>query len=106
MKILRQGDVLLVRVKALPTAATEVAADRGRIILAHGEATGHAHAIVVDRERPQARLWSAEAERFLHAVEASVLTHEEHAPVEIDPGVYRVVIQTEYTPQELRRVQD
>lgn len=43
--ILRQGDVLLTPVKSLPQGCTEVPLDKGRIVLAYGEVTGHAHAI-------------------------------------------------------------
>lgn len=70
----RQGDVLLVRVeddvKARPHRG--VARDAGRIVLAYGEATGHAHAIA----DPDAELIELETgERFLldsgaHAVQA------------------------------------
>ena len=43
--MVRQGDVLLVPVDAIPEAAKPVARDHGRVVLAYGEATGHAHAI-------------------------------------------------------------
>lgn len=42
---IRQGDVLLKPVAELPKDCTEVPLDRGRIVLAYGEVTGHAHAI-------------------------------------------------------------
>jgi hypothetical protein len=42
---LRQGDVLLQQVAALPANCTEIAPDGNRIVLAYGESTGHAHAI-------------------------------------------------------------
>ena len=40
----RQGDVLIERIKKLPAKLTTQAPDKGRIVLAHGEVTGHAHA--------------------------------------------------------------
>ena len=40
----RQGDVLLAPIPALPVDAVSVPR-KGRIVLAEGEATGHAHAI-------------------------------------------------------------
>jgi ribosomal protein L18E len=100
--ILRQGDVLLVKVAALPKAVEETT--KGDIILAHGEVTGHAHRIKAPAMT--AKLWSAGAERFLQAMETVALTHEEHATITIEPGIYRVVIQTEYSPEELRNVAD
>ncbi len=44
----RQGDVFLERigdVDALPEGLNSVKRDQGRIVLAYGELTGHAHAI-------------------------------------------------------------
>ncbi len=43
--IIRQGDVLLVPISAIPPGCTDVALEGGRIVLMHGEVTGHAHAI-------------------------------------------------------------
>lgn len=45
----RQGDVLLVRIDNDDTEGyVEVPRDAGRVVLAYGEATGHAHAIYDD----------------------------------------------------------
>lgn len=102
MRIYRQGDVLIVQVKSIPAQAIASVSDED-IILAHGEVTGHAHRI---KDITKAKLWSAGAERFLQTMEVVALMHEEHSTVQIKPGNYRVVIQTEYTPKELRHVQD
>ena len=102
MKIYRQGDVLIVEVKSVPKAA-KLRTDKGDIILAHGEVTGHAHRIA---ETPSAKLWSADAERFLQVLETVSLKHEEHSTISLPPGSYQVVIQQQYTPGELRNVQD
>lgn len=106
MKVLRQGDVLIVQVAKLPDSVTEVPTEKGRVILAHGEVTGHAHAIAVTKKAPCAKLWSANAERFLQVMESTSLKHEEHSPINLDPGIYHIAIQTEYTPEELRNVAD
>lgn len=100
----RQGDVLVEQVDAIPGEAEEVAREGGRIVLAHGEATGHAHAIA----SPHAALLAKGAERFLRVVgpEPVALDHEEHRRIELPPGLYRVVRQREYTPTELRQVAD
>ena len=101
MRQYRQGDVLMVQTK-LPAGAK--AADKpGDVILAYGEVTGHAHRI---KERDKVRMWDAGAERFLQVLEDTALTHEEHAPVMLHPGVYRLPQQVEYTPAEIRRVAD
>lgn len=93
----RQGDVLLIRVegevKTLPHRS--VARDEGRIVLAYGEATGHAHAIA----DADAELFELETgERFLVTSRGVSLRHEEHDTVELPAGAYRVVRQREYVP--------
>ena len=107
----RQGDVFLERVEALPNAElTEVKA-KGRLVLAYGEVTGHAHAIYPDAGVLPAKLWDAGAERFLQVMERTTLQHEEHGAIPLDAGVYRVSkfgagTQREYSPEEIRSVAD
>lgn len=107
--IFRQGDVLLVQVSALPQGAKDTTPD-DRIVLAYGEATGHAHAIhePITKRAPKgkARLWDAGAERFLQVVAQTALKHEEHSAITLPPGVYKVVQQREYSPEEIRTVAD
>lgn len=123
---IRQGDVLLKPVASLPAGLTTVPLDKGRIVLAYGEVTGHAHAIsdhgqvtrgigpaaaaeIVDATiaRIKARLWQGQnGERYLEVTEPVSLTHEEHTAHTIPPGIYQVPAQVEYTPAELRRVAD
>ena len=129
MKLIRQGDVLLTPVATLPKGCIEIPNDNGRIVLAYGEVTGHAHAIadhrtaagglrdqqraeemaeaLIARTRTKARLLQApNGERFLEVTEAVTLKHEEHSAHEIPPGFYKLPIQVEYAPAELRRVED
>ncbi len=89
----RQGDVLLVAVDGLPAAARK-RPRRGRIILATGEATGHAHAIV----EPDAEEFRVGGERFVLVRSRAQLIHEEHTPIDVPAGTYRVVIQREFDP--------
>jgi len=98
----RQGDVLLVQVDSLPPDAGLEDKSSSDIVLAYGEVTGHAH--VVDASA--ASLYNSQGEHFLEVVAATALSHQEHASIVLEPGVYRVVRQREYTPQETRRVQD
>ena len=90
---LRQGDVLLVEVPSIPKAARQEHR-AGRIVLAEGEATGHAHAI----HDPDARTFWHGDERFLLTRSRAQLVHEEHAPIDIPPGSWRIVQQREYVP--------
>jgi hypothetical protein len=95
-KMLRQGDVLLIPAPAEVVTArhAEVPRKNGVIVLAEGEATGHAHAI----HEPHARLLESEgaADRVLVAEGPCVLVHEEHDAIPIAEGVYVVRRQREY----------
>lgn len=102
--IYRQGDVLIERVANRRDVGDIVAREQGRIVLAHGEATGHAHAIDdVDATLYEAPTTKA---RHLRVVRPTALLHEEHSPIELPPGLYRVRRQREYHPDELRTVAD
>lgn len=98
MNPIRQGDVYLIPA-SIPEGTTEVPRDRGRVILAYGEVTGHAHAIVSE----DAILSAADNARFLRIVGGATLTHEEHGAIAIAPGEYRVVIGREWTDQMAAR---
>jgi hypothetical protein len=100
----RQGDVLLIRQEHLPDGAKELQREPSRIVLAYGEATGHAHVVSAELSRAFAL---ADGTRFIQTKEGASLTHEEHAPIDMAPGVYRVVLQREYTNiAEVRYVRD
>lgn len=93
--IARQGDVLLVRVPTMPTGTREVPRDdAGRVVLALGEVTGHAHAI----RDPDATLYELTdvEHRFLEITREVTLTHEEHDAITLAPGTYEVRRQREY----------
>lgn len=98
----RQGDVLIERVKTIPQAAVRQKA-KDRIILAHGEVTGHHHSIDADA----ADWWkTADDEQYVQVKEPTKLTHQEHSEIALDPGVYRVKRQREYSPEAIRNVAD
>lgn len=105
----RQGDVFIRRVEELPADAQEVEG----LVLARGEVTGHAH-----RLKPQKGLTRYERDEILDGVSTRIqylvnatkkgvtLLHEEHGPVVIPPGIFRVRIQREYIPAGYRQVAD
>lgn len=100
MKILEQGDVLLFA-ENIPNSAKERLATN---VLMHGEHTGHAHRLDRDNhllsddaELPQMIDRKFEVLRdpksnvvYLRMYVATPLRHEEHAPITIPPGDYRV----------------
>ena len=91
----RQGDVLLLKVDSLPENTSAGETDQGRIVLAYGEATGHAHAISTEH----AQIYVSGSERYIVTSAGAMLVHEEHATIALKPGVYRVVQQREYVPR-------
>ena len=105
--IVRQGDVLLRRVhKAGLAGMKKIDRDQGRIVLAYGEVTGHAHAI----DSPLADLFE-ERDGVLYlrvspGDQPVTLAHEEHAPIILQPGTYEVIRQREYDPVRDRYVMD
>jgi hypothetical protein len=76
--------------------------------LAYGEATGHAHKIFGDPEDFELRECPKTKTRHLKVVRDVCLKHQEHNPVILPPGAYRIGIQREYDPFEklIRRVAD
>lgn len=102
--LIQQGDVLFHKVSNLPTGLTEVK-NKGLVTFAEGEATGHHHSCVADGvqlyEDAEGTLWCG-VER-----EATV-THQEHGPVTLSPGTYRIGIVREVDPftDEIRSVAD
>lgn len=120
--IARQGDVAIVKCGHEPRGK-KVPREAGRIVLAHGEVTGHAHAIesryaslyLDDSNRlsgPDAMTMLSRLggglipDRVLKATRTVALGHEEHGEIKLPAGGYTVRIQREYQPGELRNVAD
>lgn len=109
----RQGDVFLKKCDDLPELETnpffsiEGEEIEGFIILAHGEATGHKHAIKIEDDNVSLFKCSANDNRFFLIVKTeSDLKHEEHSTIKVPPGKYQVIRQREYTPESIRYVAD
>jgi|SRR5712664_278230 len=101
----RQGDVFIVEVLSIPKQVKNIPLENGKIVLAHGEATGHTHAIdasklavFVVNEQTQ--------ERFLQLKGMATLRHEEHSEIQLPAGNWQVIRQQEYTPRAWRTVAD
>ena len=96
----RHGDVLIQSCKGIPRGAKKLP----HLMLAKGEQTGHAHRV---REREGNELYELGESLYLHVNgEEATVVHEEHEPISLDRGVYRVWVQREYTPKAIRRVVD
>lgn len=107
--IIRQGDILIVPIAQLPAAAVKpVAPEHGRVVLAHGEATGHHHSIRLEDRVALFREDGSGGGLFLSVMgDAPVaLEHQEHHALQIPPGSFEVRRQKEYAPEEIRTVLD
>ena len=91
---------------SIPVGAVSVPVDRrGRLVLARGEATGHAHVVA----GPQLRLMHdpADPDRlFVEVPRHGRVSHDEHGPIALPAGFYRVIRQREYVPGSYRPVAD
>lgn len=115
--VLRQGDVLLVRVPGSAVPDDVKAADPAEeVVLAEGEVTGHRH--VFNPRMDDAKVESLLG-RGLHFVRVSEGTAKlrhgslgggykdgDHETLDVPPGTYKVVKQVEYRYGESSRVQD
>lgn len=114
----RQGDVLIEEVRALPGKLKPPTKENGRVILAHGEVTGHAHEIsppklaTLHEMEEAVRLLGdtdgAEAmtRTALLVKKAAKVVHQEHSTIPLPPGEYVVTRQREYSPEAILNVAD
>jgi hypothetical protein len=105
----RQGDVLIERVQNIKTETGKSAKDNGRVILAHGEVTGHAHEVMDEKAdifHPATPDDQGMTRLVLKLGRDAQLKHQEHAPIPLVKGTYRVTRQREYSPEAIRNVAD
>ncbi len=109
MTIYRHGDVIIRHINTdIPEQAESWRDPKdGRMILAYGEVTGHAHAVVGDAdlleipaEVTERTISGVEKWLEVHAGGAKVV-HEEHATIELPPGRYAIFRQREYTSADM-----
>lgn len=97
MEMHRQGDVLFTRVEDLP----EGLAPRKSNVIVEGEVTGHSHRLMEGRI-----LESARGHLYLEVLRATQVVHQEHNAIHLEPGLYQVTRQREYSPEAIRTVLD
>ena len=106
----RQGDVSIFRCPIPKDAVRKEV--KGRLILALGEVTGHAHAFPAAAvEVGDIEAYEKDGVTYLRVIRETWLGHEEHAKHVYQPGEYRVgspdaPTQREYHPEERRLVAD
>ncbi len=94
MRQFRHGDVLAIEVPEIPEGAER----QSHNILAHGEATGHAHRLSEEGE-----LYMKDGNLYFKAATGAHVMHEEHKRIDFPAGNYKVVIQREYVAPALAR---
>ncbi len=104
--IIRQGDVLIIPVDAIPAGVSKVEAEGGRLILARGEATGHHHSLALSNRVTLFRDDTSGGRLYVQADTPVSLEHQEHTALTIAPGRYEVRIQRTVQSGLVRRVAD
>lgn len=102
--LIRQGDVFISRISQIPDGVTANKLPHGTLV--HGEITGHSHRLE-DLSTGQLHAGTVPGEIFLEiGASGGRIVHEEHGPIELAPGSYRVWRQREYSPEAIRHVYD
>jgi hypothetical protein len=98
----RQGDIYVYRLNGGPSNITDWQATKSAVV-ARGEKTGHQHVLAgEDLAVEDGAKWSMSsldnntvAALFAKVGKVALLTHEEHAAQELEPGTYAFVRQRE-----------
>ena len=102
MKQYRQGDILLVSTNDALQTENPVKPQRGKVIVAFGEVTGHHHALPAE----DVTAYQVGERMQLVVAKTTSLAHQEHATIEVAAGTYWIIYQREYQRGEVRRVID
>jgi hypothetical protein len=112
-EIFAQGDLLIERVPDVsPSGTIEENAEGAALVLLEGEFTGHAHAVRdrVTKFRDERLARDIPAGLYIGHVQVTTayarVTHEEHAPLTLPRGTYRVRRQRELGPRDARILAD
>jgi hypothetical protein len=98
-KLYRHGDVMIEECTEIPKDAKKIKGN----ILVRGEVTGHAHRL----DTPGSfQLLETPNFIYIDVTKETNIVHEEHAPITLQTGKYKVWVQREYTPEAIRRVID
>lgn len=102
-KAAMHGDVVLQRIDEMPDGLETCKEP----VLAYGEATGHLHKLFGEQGDFELKQ-DKQGTKYLKVNNVIYLKHQEHRPIEIHPGVFRIGIQREYDPfsKRIREVAD
>ena len=109
----RQGDVLLIPIKASIESLEPALADPRGLVLAEGETSGHHHAIfgkgarlMQYKQTGQRVVVVADAGAEMRVVGGGSGGVDRHTPIALATGHYEVRIQRQYSAGYARRVED
>jgi hypothetical protein len=109
----RQGDVGMEQLAEVPEGLEFVS--KPSVVLAEGEVTGHYHLLdassckvggPTDGTAYPLEIAEKDGTMFLRVAEPMPLKHQEHGTITVEPGIYKVIRQVEYTPSAPRMVLD
>jgi hypothetical protein len=107
--LVRQGDVLFTRITEVPKGLQKIRPDGAA---AYGEVTGHSHSLSV-ASRDFAEVFEVGEGLYVRVSDSgevgiggATFVHEEHGPITLPTGNYRVTIQREYSPEAILEVRD
>jgi hypothetical protein len=108
MRLCAQGDILIEQVDAAAVPVELVhSAEGGSAIIAEGEATGHHHRLfgTFNWYRDDALARDIPDELYIGHVQVldanAQLTHEEHSPIQLEQGLYRLRRQRQLEPTDI-----
>lgn len=118
--VVRQGDVGISQIDMIPANAEKVEPTKdNKVVLAYGEVTGHSHRFNADfvdefktetdrffRVKQAAVLNKIDDNKYQIVQDGAILFHEEHNPIILEPGDYKIIQQQEYIQQNWRNVAD
>src|SRR5271163_38571 len=93
------GDVIITRVKDTPNDFNKATMEP-KSALAYGEATGHIHQLQGTPGVDFDLRILPDNSRFLKVYNPVLLKHQEHSPIKLKEGNYKIGIQREYDPFE------
>jgi hypothetical protein len=107
-RLCAQGDILIERVDTAPSQdGIILSVEDGSVIIAEGEASGHHHRLVGSVALYRDDALAREIPQGLYVGHVRVngptarLEHEEHAPITLERGVYRVRRQRQLEPTDI-----
>ncbi len=101
----RQGDILFLKIENLPQGCEK----QNSIVIKEGETSGHSHKIVsgsvkfykqVVADNSRTRSLGEQIIGYLEVTDRAVIGHEEHNPIYLPSGVYRILQQRVFNPFE------